>query len=187
MQRYFTLSAVLALLATPALASSEPFFSVHNPHTVELVSFLLFVGVLIYLKVPGVLGGLLDKRAETIRGELDEAKALREEAQGIMASYERKQKDVAEQTERIIKYARDEAATAAEEAKEDLAQAIARRLKAADEQIASAEKAAVRAVRDRAIAISVAAAGDFIAGHMTAAQSGTLIDAAIGEVQAKLH
>ena len=56
-------------------------FSLGNTDFVVLLAFLLFVGVLIYLKVPGLLMGLLDKRADTIRAELDEARALREEAQ----------------------------------------------------------------------------------------------------------
>jgi F0F1-type ATP synthase membrane subunit b/b' len=48
--------------------------------------------VLVFLKVPGLIGGMLDKRAEGIKAELDEARAIREEAQTLLASYERKQK-----------------------------------------------------------------------------------------------
>ncbi|MDK3075683.1 F0F1 ATP synthase subunit B [Sedimentitalea sp. JM2-8] len=174
-------------VASPALAASGPFFSLSNTNFVVLIAFLLFIGVLFYFKVPGILGGMLDKRADGIKSELDEARALREEAQTLLASYERKQKEVREQSERIIATARDEANIAADKAREDLKKSIARRLAAAEDQIASAEAAAIRDVRDQAIAIAVAAAKDVIAKQMTAADGNKLIDDAIAQVGEKLH
>jgi len=178
---------IAALTASPALASSEPFLSLGNTHTIVLISFLLFVGFLIYLKVPGLLAGLLDKRADAIRAELDEAKALREEAQTILASYERKQREVQEQSERIIEHAREEARLAAEQAREDLAASVVRRMQAADDQIASAQAKVVRDVRDQAVDVAVAVARTVIAKQMTAAAGNKLVEDAIGEVTAKLH
>ena len=72
----FTTTAALA--ASPALAASGPFFSLKNTDFVVLLGFLLFIAILIYFKVPGMLGGQLDKRAEGIANELEEARALRE-------------------------------------------------------------------------------------------------------------
>lgn len=182
------IATLIALLtASPALASSGLQFSLHNTNFVVLVAFLIFVGVLVYLKVPGMLGGMLDKRAETIKAELDEARKLREEAQSILASYERKQKEVAEQAERIVAHAKEEARIAADQAKEDLKTSIARRMAAAEGQIASAQAAAVKEVRDQAVQVAIGAARDVIAKKMTAAEGNKLIDAAIGEVEAKLH
>ena len=152
-----------------------------------LIAFLLFVGVLLYVKVPSMLAGMLDKRAETIRAELDEAKSLREEAQALLASYERKQKEVAEQSERIVEHAKAEAAEAAELAKAELKKSIARRIAAAEEQIASAEASAVKDVRDRAIQIAIAAAADVIAAKLSATEANKLIDQSIADVEAKLH
>ena len=77
--------------ASPAFAASGPFFSLGNTDFVVLIAFIVFIGVLFYFKVPGMIGGMLDKRADDIKSELDEARALREEAQTILASYERKQ------------------------------------------------------------------------------------------------
>jgi F-type H+-transporting ATPase subunit b len=134
-----------------------------------------------------MLGSQLDNRAEGIKSELDEARALREEAQTILASYERKQKEVAEQSERIIAHAKEEAASAAELAKEDLKASITRRLATAQDQIASAEAAAIKEVRDTAVQVAVAAATDIIATQMTAPDGNKLIDEAISAVEAKLH
>ena len=181
------LTVLLTLAASPALANEGPFFSLKNPEFVVVIGFILFLALLAYLKVPGLIGGMLDKRAEGIKSDLDEAKALREEAQTILASYERKQKEVQEQADRIVEAAKTEAENAADQAKEDLKASIARRLAAADEQITSAQASAVKEVRDSAIAVAVAAAEDVIAKKLTAADGNALIEDAIKDVAAKLH
>lgn len=182
------LSVLLTLLlASPALAASGPFFSLQNTNFVVLVGFLCFVGLLVYLKVPGKLTGMLDARATQIKADLDEARALREEAKSILATYERRHKEVQEQAERIVSLAREEAMAAADQAKAELKRSIARRLAAATDQIASAEAGAIRQVREQAVAIAVAAAGDLLAKQMTAEAASASIDAAIVQVEAKLH
>lgn len=186
--RNLTLLSVFAgLSASPAFAAGDVFFSLKNTNFVVLLAFLLFIAVLIYFKVPGMIGGLLDKRAEGIRDELDEARALREEAQTILASYERKQREVQDQADRIIAQAREEAHLAAEQAKVELGKSIDRRLAAAEDQIASAEASAVKDVRDQAVVVAVAAARDVIAKQTSAKEGSSLIDAAIAEVGSKLH
>lgn len=185
--RRLILTLSFGLLAGPALAASGPFVSLGNTNFVVLIAFLIFVGVLVYLKVPGLLGRKLDARAAAIKAELDEVRALREEAQTLLAGYERKQKEVRAQAERIIAQARDEANQAAAEAKDEIKASVARRLQAAEDQIASAEARALRELRDQAVTVAVAAARDVIAKEMTAADGNALIDAAIAEVDAKLH
>ena len=156
------LSILLALLASPAMAASGPFFSLQNTNFVVLIAFIAFIGLLVYMKVPAKLTGMLDGRAVAIKAELDEARALREEAKSILASYERRQKEVQELADRIISTAKDEALAAAAQAKADLTASIARRLASATEQIASAEAGAIRQVREQAVSVAVAAAGDVL-------------------------
>ncbi|CUH74843.1 F0F1 ATP synthase subunit B [Tropicibacter naphthalenivorans] len=186
MRKLFAI-ALAAVVANPAFAASGPFFSLRNTDFVVLLGFLIFLAVLFYFKVPGMLGGLLDKRAAGIQSDLDEARALREEAQTLLASYERKQREVQEQADRIVAHAKQEAELAAEQAKADMQSTIARRLAAAESQIASAEASAVREVRDTAASVAIVAARDVIADQMTAADQGKLIDDAIATVGAKLH
>ena len=185
--RKFQMATLAALVANPAHAAEGPFFSLANTDFIVLVSFLLFLGVLAYFKIPGMITGLLDKRAAGIQAELDEARALREEAQTLLASYERKQREVQAQVEKIVAAAKDEAQAAADAAQRDLELAIERRMAAAEGQIASAEAAAIREVRDQAISVAIAAARDLIARDMSASASDQLIDDAIAKVDAKLH
>ena len=181
------LTIAFAISAGPALAASGPFFSLYNSNFVVLIAFLVFVGILIWQKVPAMLAGLLDKRANQIKADLDEAKALRDEAKALLASYDVKQKEVQEQSARIIAAAKADAEAAAVQAKADLADAIARRLAGAKDQIASAEAAAIAAVRNQAINVAIAAAGEVLAKQSTAATASASIDAAIAVVDAKFH
>ncbi|MEM5522090.1 F0F1 ATP synthase subunit B [Sulfitobacter sp. AS59] len=183
-----TFSALIAgLVASPAFAAGDVFFSLKNTDFIVLLAFILFIGVLFYFKVPSLLSGMLDKRADGIKSELDEARALREEAQTLLASYERKQQEVKDQADRIVTAAKAEATEAADQARADLEKSIERRLAAAEEQIGSAQAAAVKEVRDQAIVIAVAAAKDVIAKKMTAAEGNALIASAIADVDSKLH
>jgi F-type H+-transporting ATPase subunit b len=177
------------VLAGPAAAApaGTPFLSLYNTDLVVAIAFALFVGILIYFKVPGLVAGLLDKRADTIRAELDEARKLREEAQELRASFERKQTEVKAQAERIVAKAKADAELAAQQAKADLEASIARRLRAAEDQIAAAEAAAVRDVRNTAVAVSVAAARDLIARNIGAPETAALVDESIKAVQDRLH
>ena len=111
-----------------------------------------------------MLAGMLDKRAEGIRSELEAARALREEAEEVLAEFERKRREVAAEADRIVEHAKE-----------------------AEDQIASAEAKAVREVRDSAIEVAVSAARSIIAAGMTDAHDGSLVDEAIRTVESRLR
>lgn len=181
------LTLILLAMATPAAAATGPFFSLSNTNFIVSIAFLVFIGILVYFKVPAKAAGLLDARAATIKSELEEARALREEAKALLATYDRKLKEVREQSDRIVAGAKAEAEAAAASAKADLATSVTRRLAAAEEQITAAETAALRAVREQAISVAISAASDLLAKQMTAESASASIDAAIAQVDAKLH
>lgn len=115
----------------------------NNTNIVVGIGFVIFLAILVYYKVPAMLAAKLDERSVRIRADLDEARALRDEAQALLAAYERRQKEVAVQAEEIVTAARQEALRAAEAAKVDIRATVDRRLAAATEQIAAAEQAEI--------------------------------------------
>jgi F-type H+-transporting ATPase subunit b len=159
----------------------------YDTYFVVAAAFVAFFAMLWRLRVHDMLFAQLDARADRIRQELEEARRLREEAQTMLAQYERKQKEVEDTALEIVARAKEDARNAAEAAKKDLALSIERRLKAAQDQIASAEAAAVREVKDRAVQVAVAAAADVIRRSITPEAADARIDAAIREVGARLN
>ncbi|MEM9715852.1 MAG: F0F1 ATP synthase subunit B [Pseudomonadota bacterium] len=180
-------TSVFVLIGAPAFAAKGPFFSLNNTDFVVLLGFLVFIGILFYFGVHKLIGGMLDERADGIRKELDEARELREEAQSILATYERKQREVQTQADAIVAKAKEDAKSAAAQAKDDLKASLARRMQAAEDQIKSAEASAVKEVRDSAVNVAVAAAREIISKDLDAKASGGLIDAAIKDVELRLN
>jgi F-type H+-transporting ATPase subunit b len=178
---------LFTVIASPAVAATGPFFSLRNTNFIVLMAFILFIAILMYMKIPSKIGAMLDARADGIRSDLDEARALREEAQTLLASYERKQKEVQEQADRIVANARTEAERSAEASKDDIEASIARRLASAEEQLESARAAAIKDVQNRAVTVAVAAAKDVIASQMNAVRANSLIDESIATVKSKMH
>ena len=150
-------------------------------------AFLVFILVLVYFKVPAMLTGALDQRAEKIRGELDDARQLREEAQALLANYERKQRAAVEEVKGMLDLATAEARREAEQAAAKLVATIARREEAALEKLALAEAQAEKEVREAAVDIAVDAATRVIARHVRGDRADALVDAATGELRKNLN
>ncbi len=159
----------------------------YDTYFVVALAFIAFFGVLYRYRVHDMLFRSLDARAARIRDELEEAARLREEAQSLLASYERQQREVETTAAEIVARAKEDAEIAAQQARKDLEASIARRIRTAQDQIAAAEAAAIKDISNRAIEIATAAAGDVIASSMTDKAASAQIDAAIGELGERLH
>jgi F-type H+-transporting ATPase subunit b len=122
------------------------------------VAFLLFIGLLCYLGVHRKLFDSLDARGARIKSELDEARKLREEAQALLAEFERKGREAESEAEAIIASAKVEAERLAAEAKTRMEEFVVRRTKMAEAKIAQAETQALADVKSAAADAAVAAA-----------------------------
>lgn len=158
-----------------------------TPEFWVLVSFLLFIGLLVYLGIPGKVAAMLDERAARIASELDEARKLREEAQGLLADYERKRRDAEKEAEAILAQARVEAEAFIVETRQKLAETLERRGRMAEQKIAQAEAQAVKEVRAAAAELAIAAATRIIADEVQGAKADQLVDVSIANLKDKLH
>lgn len=151
------------------------------------VSFFLFLGFLFYFGVHKKLGAALDTRAAAIAKEIDEATVLREEAEGVLADYRKKQGNAAKEAQAIVDLATKEAKALAAETSRNMKEQFERRMKLAEDKIARAEVDAVQDVRAAAADAAVAAAQAVIAGKMTSATSDRLINQGIDALKSKLN
>lgn len=150
------------------------------------VSFLIFVAFVLWKGLKPMLGAL-DARAAKIKQELDDARRLREEAQKLLAEYQRKERDAASEAEAMLAHAREEAARLRAQAAEDLLASIARREAQALDRIAQAEAQAEADVRAEAVNLAIAATRHLLAGKLDAKQADKLIDRSFKELAGKLH
>ena len=150
------------------------------------VAFIAFVAGVFK---PGrkVILGALDRRAMKIQSEIDEATRLREEAQAVLAAYQRKQREAAEETEEMLEYAKEEAELLRRRTLSELEEALGRRQQQALDHIAQAKAEATQEVRNRAADIAVAATMRILEENLDAKRGNDLIKAAIEELPKKLH
>jgi len=150
------------------------------------VSFFGFLGVVLYFKAPAMITKALDERAARIRAELDEAQRLREEAQALLAEYQRKRRDAEKEVEEIISLAREEAERLSTETRAVLEESVQRRMRATEAKIAQAESQALDEVRAAAADAAIRAAETVISKSMSPKTRADLVASGIKEVKGKL-
>jgi F-type H+-transporting ATPase subunit b len=151
------------------------------------VSFVLFVGLVVYMGVPGKVTAALDARSKRIADELAEANRLREEAQALLAEYQQRRKEAEAEAEGIIAQAKAEAEAFAAETRRKLGETVERRTRMAEQKISSAEAQAVKEVQSAASELAIAAAGELIAADAKGAKANKLIDESIASLKQQLN
>jgi len=159
----------------------------HDPAFWVSAAFVIFIGVALYLKAPALIAARLDERADGIRKQLDEARELREEAQALLANYQRKQLEAEEEAKGIVEQAKREAEQIATKAAEATEALVERRTRMAEEKIAQAEAQALKDVRDQAINLATDAARQILIDTVAKDRSDDLVGEAIGELADNLQ
>lgn len=152
-----------------------------------LIGLIIFLAIVVYLKVPGMVARSLDERAARISNELDEARNLREEAQQLLAEYHRKRKEAEKDASDIIAAAGREAKALVEDAKQKTEEYVVRRNKLAEQKIASAEAEAINEVRASAVELAIAAATRIVADKVDTKTAGVLFKDSLAEVKTRMN
>jgi F-type H+-transporting ATPase subunit b len=150
------------------------------------IAFVIFVAVMAK-PLGGKIAAALDSRANAIARELEEAGKLRDEAQALLASYQRKSRDALKEAEQILANAEAEARRIREDAAAQLEGALKRREQLAMDKIAQAEARAVEDVRNAAVDVALAATRELIEKNLDADQSKALVEGAIKDLPKRLH
>lgn len=152
-----------------------------------LLAFLIVIGIFARAGLHTMIASGLDKRARNIADEINEARKMREEAQELLAAYQRRQREAEEEAAAIIEQAKKDAKRMTEEARDKINEQLARRAKAAEEKIARAEAQALSEVRGQTADLAVAAAREIIRERMDSGAQSAFIDKAIAGLRDKLN
>jgi F-type H+-transporting ATPase subunit b len=154
-----------------------------DPTFIAQVALALFIGLLIYLKVPGMIAKALDEQSLKIARELDDAQRLRSEAETLLSSFAAKRAQAEAEAKEIVERAKTEADRIAAEARQTLAEQVARRVNAAEDRIARAEAQAVNDIRAAAAEASTEAARLLLAEKLDASGRSQLFKDGLVELQ----
>ena len=147
-------SVVLSYQASYA-AGSKKMFSLDNTDFVVLISFLIFVGILIYFKVPSIVAAFLDKRSNDIHSEIKKASKILEEAKKILSSIETDHIKTTETIQQMLKSAKDRSLDEEEKAKKYIEELMKNKLLSAEGQVNSSERKILEEIEKRAIDLSI--------------------------------
>ncbi len=151
------------------------------------VGLVIFLAGMVYLKVPGMMGKALDDRAGKISDELSEARRLREDAQKLLAEYQRKRKEAEKEAESIIASATHEAKALEAEAQKKTEEYVERRTALAEQKIAQAEVQALQEVKSSAVDLAIAATENILAAKLTGKTSSDYFAKSLAEVKSRLN
>ena len=182
--------AASALVPTTALAASTSGADLLIPKPAEfipaLVAFVIIWVIMAKVAWPSVLG-MMDKRQQKIKDDLDAAAESKVKAAEEAKEYEAKLLSAQKEADAIVAAARKEAETIAAETRKGLAEQLERRTKTAEEKIARAEAQALADVRSAAVESAVAAAERLIGSRLTPDTGAGLVERSIAELKTKLN
>lgn len=151
------------------------------------IALLIFLGIIVYMKVPAAIAKSLDQRAAQISAELEQAKSLREEAQQLLAEYQRKRQEAESEAASILSSAEKEATQLREEARIKSEDYVARRTAVAEQKIKQAEADAINEVRASAVDLAIAAAEKLIATKVDQKAAGDIFKTSLSELKGQLN
>ena len=153
-----------------------------GPVTWVALAMTTLILVAIWKKVPAMITGGLDSSIAEIRKQLDEAKALRAEAEALRQEYADKIASAEQDAAAMLEHAKSEADAIVAKAEADTKALIKRREKMAEDKIAAAERGAIAELRAKAANAAASAARQLIAANHNAKADKSLVDEAIGGI-----
>ena len=152
-----------------------------------MIALFIFSGVVIYMKVPAMIAKALDERAAKIRNELEEAQRLRQEAQQLLAEFQKRRKEAEKEAAEMVAAAKRESDLILEDAHKKTEEYVARRAALAELKIGQAEREAINEVRSIAVDVATEAARKVLAGSLDEKTSAQLFQDSLKAVETKLN
>ena len=119
------------------------------------ISFLIFVGVIIYFKVPQKIDDSLNESIKKIKESLDDAEKLKDEAKNILSDYDSKVSKSKEEIKNLITDAKNQAEQNIIKTNEEFHKVIENRKKSAEEKIKQMKVQAIKDVKNSSVDIAI--------------------------------
>jgi F-type H+-transporting ATPase subunit b len=119
------------------------------------ISFIIFFGALIYLKIPRKITEILDKMISEIKNEIDESEKLRTEAKTLLDNAQKKLNTAQSVSNEILNEAKKESDNLVIELNDKFHKSSEIKKNLAENKISQMKEAAIKEIKDASIKISV--------------------------------
>ena len=155
----------------------------YQPASWVFIAFIIFVSIAIYLKVPNMVTKILDDQINKIKNDLDDARKLKEDANSLLAEYERKIESANKESENIINQAKKNAMAYEENSNKKIEEFISRSEKQSIEKIQQAEKSAIKKISEEIVNKSVEVSEKIILKNMNDQNNSKLFESSIDQIK----
>ena len=119
------------------------------------ISFFIFLGLLVYLRVPQKIKAILEENISNIRGQIDEADKLKEDAKNILTEHEKKISNSKDEVKTLIGKANEEAERNIIKSNENFHNFMENRKKNAEERIKQLKNQALKDIKNTSVKIAI--------------------------------
>ena len=120
-----------------------------------MISFFLFVGLLIYFQIPQKVEKTLEENILNIKNQIDEADKLKEDAKNILAEHEKKISNSKAEVKLMITKAGEEAEKNIIKTNQDFHNLMENRKKNAEERIKQLKNQALKDIKNTSVKIAI--------------------------------
>ena len=119
------------------------------------ISFVIFLGVLIYFKIPQKVIDNLNENINSIKNEVDNAESLKEESKNILSDYEKKISNAKNEIKQMIDTATEEAEKTVLKTNDEFHVLMENRKKNTEDRIKQMKNQALKDIKNASVKISI--------------------------------
>ena len=151
------------------------------------VSFFMFLGVLIYFKIPQKIASTLEESINTIKTEVDDAESLKEESKNILSEYEKKISNAKAEVKIMLNEAADEAEKHVLKTNEEFHVQVENRKKNAEDRIKQMKKQALSDVKNTSVKIAINSVESLLKNSLDKNKLNKIFTASVEETKLALN
>ena len=151
-----------------------------------MISFFLFVGLLIYFKIPQKIKTTLEENISNIKSQIDEANKLKEDAKNILTEHEKKISDSKEEVKLMIAKAGEDAEKNIIKTNQDFHNLMENRKKNAEERIKQLKNQALKDIRNASVKVAIASVEKLLKNSLDKSKLNKIYLASIEETKLAL-
>ncbi len=120
-----------------------------------MISFFVFIGLLIYFKIPQKIKITLEENISNIKNQIDEAEKLKEDAKNILTEHEKKISNSKAEVKLMLNKANEEAEKNVIKTNQDFHNLMESRKKNAEERIKQLKNQALKDIKNASVKIAI--------------------------------
>ena len=150
------------------------------------ISFFIFLGILVYFKIPQKIKNLLEQNILTIKNQINEAEKLKEDAKNILIEHEKKISNSKKEVQNMIDKANEEAEKNVIRTNQEFYRVMENRKKNAEEKIKQLKNQATKDIKNASVKIALESVEKLIKNSLDKSKLDKIYSSSIEETKLAL-